>query len=62
MFTLVVLLVAAIVVGVMTGYLRLTTITLDPQNRMLRAGFGKHDGFWFARVDLWSVGFRITRA
>lgn len=40
----------------------LTTISLDKQNRMLRIGFGKHDGRWFARVDLWFYGFRLTRS
>lgn len=27
---------------------------------MLRAGFGKHDGKWFARIDLWWTGFRFS--
>jgi hypothetical protein len=26
---------------------------------MLRVGFGKNEGRWFARVDLWWKGFRI---
>ena len=39
----------------------LTVIRLDPSNRMLRAGVGKHNGRWFARVDLWWVGLRVTR-
>lgn len=39
----------------------LTKISLDEQNRMIRIGFGKNDGNWFARVDLWFVGFRITK-
>ena len=39
----------------------LTRIELDNQNRMLRIGFGKNEGNWFARVDLWLVGFRITK-
>ena len=39
----------------------LTKINLDKQNRMLRIGFGKNDGLWFARLDLWCVGFRITK-
>lgn len=39
----------------------LTKISLDEQNRMIRLGFGKNDGNWFARVDLWFVGFRITK-
>jgi hypothetical protein len=38
----------------------LTKINLDKNNRMLRIGFGKNEGRWFARVDLWGVGFRIT--
>lgn len=37
-------------------------INLDLNNRMLRAGFGKHEGKWFFRVDLWFVGYRITGA
>jgi hypothetical protein len=39
----------------------LKRIPLDKNNRMLRLGFGKHDGKWFARLDLWFAGFRITR-
>ena len=39
----------------------LTKIPLDKDNRMLRLGFGKHDGHWFARVDLWFFGVRLTR-
>lgn len=27
---------------------------------MLRAGFGKHEGKWFFRVDLWFFGWRLT--
>jgi hypothetical protein len=38
----------------------LTKITLDQDNRMLRAGFGKNDGKWFARIDVWFIGLRIT--
>lgn len=38
-----------------------TKIPLDKNNRMLRIGFGKHDGIWFARVDLWFFGVRIKR-
>ena len=41
--------------------MKLTTIALDQNNRMLRIGFGKNDGKWFARVDLWFMGIRITR-
>lgn len=39
----------------------LTTIKLDKDNRMLRAGLGKNEGNWFARIDLWYIGFRITK-
>ncbi len=39
----------------------LTRLPLDKDNRMLRVGFGKHDGRWFVRVDLWFVGLRLTR-
>jgi hypothetical protein len=39
----------------------LTKITLNKDNRMLRLGIGKNDGNWFARVDLWCVGYRITK-
>ena len=38
----------------------LTTIQLDADNRMLRIGFGKNAGNWFARIDLWFVGLRVT--
>lgn len=38
----------------------ITVIHMDPANRMVRIGFDKHDGRWFARVDLWCVGFRLT--
>jgi hypothetical protein len=38
----------------------ITKIPLDPPNRMVRAGFGKNNGHWFARVDLWWAGFRFT--
>jgi hypothetical protein len=40
--------------------MKLTKIDLDKDNRMLRVGFGKNEGRWFARVDLWFVGFRIA--
>lgn len=39
----------------------LTKLPLDPNSRMLRIGFGKHEGKWFFRVDLWFVGFRFTK-
>lgn len=39
----------------------LTRIPLDTNNRMLRIGFGKHDGNWFARIDLWFFGVRISK-
>lgn len=42
--------------------LALTRLALDQDNRMLRAGFGKNKGSWFVRVDLWKMGFRLTKA
>jgi|21_taG_2_1085346.scaffolds.fasta_scaffold10244_3 hypothetical protein len=36
-------------------------INLDKQNRMLRFGFGKHNGTWFMRLDLWWFGIRIFK-
>jgi hypothetical protein len=38
----------------------MTYIPLDKNNRMLRIGFGKHNGKWFARIDLWYIGVRIS--
>jgi hypothetical protein len=35
-------------------------IPLDPDNRMLRIGFGKNKGNWFARIDLWWGGYRLN--
>ncbi len=29
---------------------------------MLRIGFGKHEGVWFIRIDLWWAGFRFKKA
>lgn len=40
--------------------LKFAKIPLDPKNRMIRAGVGKHDGTWFARIDLWCIGFRVS--
>lgn len=37
----------------------MTTIQLDKNNRMLRFGFGKNQGKWFVRLDLWFKGFRL---
>ncbi|MGA0610116.1 hypothetical protein [Caldimonas sp. KR1-144] len=39
----------------------MTTIYLTPDYRMLRIGFGKFEGRWFARVDLWWVGVRLSQ-
>lgn len=33
-------------------------IKLNEYNRMLRVGFGKNEGRWFIRLDLWWYGFR----
>jgi hypothetical protein len=39
----------------------ITKIELDKDNRMLRIGFGKNEGKWFIRVDLWTHGYRFTK-
>ena len=39
----------------------ITKIPLNKDNRMVRIGFGKHDGSWFFRVDLWYFGYRFKR-
>jgi len=36
-------------------------IKLDQNNRTIRIGFGKHDGNWFFRIDLWYRGYRIKK-
>ena len=41
--------------------MKLSKITLEKNNRMLRIGFGRHNSEWFARVDLWFLGIRITK-
>lgn len=38
----------------------MSIINLDPKNRMLRIGFGKHDNHWFFRIDLWFFGLRLS--
>jgi hypothetical protein len=40
--------------------LTITTITLPANNKMLRVGVGTHWGKWFLRIDLWTVGYRLT--
>ena len=40
--------------------MKLTKINLDQNNRMLRIGFGQNEGRWFARIDLWYIGIRIS--
>jgi hypothetical protein len=46
----------------MTGIdnMGLTKIHLEKNNRMLRAGFGRNNGKWFARIDLWFIGIRMA--
>jgi hypothetical protein len=41
--------------------MQLTKIALEPGSRMLRIGLGQHEHRWFIRIDLWAVGFRVTR-
>lgn len=42
--------------------MKVERIEMKPGNRMVRLGFGQHDGRWFARLDLWRVGFRLTKS
>ena len=39
----------------------MTKIPLDKNNRMLRFGFGKNEGNWFLRIDLWFFGIRFNK-
>ena len=41
--------------------MKITKILLSEKNRMIRFGFGLHDGDWFLRIDLWWIGYRITK-
>ena len=41
--------------------MKLLKLTLEKDNRMLRIGFGKNNGQWFARIDLWWAAWRVTR-
>lgn len=63
MLVLLILVAALVALGfaVDRGLLELTKIALDKDNRMIRLGGGLNSGDWFIRVDLWSIGFRITR-
>ena len=42
--------------------MELEIITLQPHNRMLRLGFGKHKHLWFIRIDLWFKGIRLKQS
>ena len=37
----------------------MTKVLSDKNNKMLRFGFGKNEGIWFVRIDLWIIGFRF---
>jgi len=41
--------------------MKIDKIKLNHDNRMIRIGFGKHDGNWFFRIDLWYKGYRIKK-
>jgi hypothetical protein len=40
--------------------MRIHKIIMEPEGRMIRFGFGKNKGRWFARVDLWTIGYRLA--
>jgi hypothetical protein len=41
--------------------MKIDKISLDKNSRMLRIGFGKNEGRWFFRIDLWFAGYRIKK-
>lgn len=41
--------------------LELTKISHTKGNEIVRGGFGRHEGKWFIRIDLWWVGYRLKR-
>lgn len=42
--------------------MKVTKIDLSPDLRVLRFGVGQNLGRWFARVDLWSIAYRLTKS
>ena len=40
--------------------MKITRISLNKENRMLRIGIGKNEGRWFFRIDCWFAGFRVN--
>lgn len=40
---------------------KVTPITNEPGNEMIRLGIGRNNYRAFARVDTWNKGFRVTR-
>lgn len=40
--------------------MKLNVIKMEKGDRKLRFGFGQHSGLWYARLDLWWYGFRIS--
>lgn len=41
--------------------MKFTKVNMTKGNRMIRVGFGQNNGKLFFRLDLWAVGYRITR-
>lgn len=41
--------------------MKINKLKLDKNNRMLRIGFGRHDGKLFFRIDLWFIGYRFIK-
>lgn len=40
--------------------MKITKVEMKSGSRMIRIGFGQNESRWFARVDLWFVGFRVS--
>jgi len=36
-------------------------LILIKTNRSVRIGFGRHEGIWYVRIDLWFVGYRLSQ-
>ena len=41
--------------------MKFSKVTMEPNNRMVRIGFGQNESRWFFRIDFWWFGIRITK-
>lgn len=40
--------------------MKFSRLYLAPENEMIRIGFGRNEGRWFFRIDLWRIGLRVS--